>query len=245
VKFAAGTRRLGWLADPQGPTPDDRLGPVAVELREPHSTTYTEGVLTLVPVAHLEAATYDYANKVASLTVKGLKAPLTGSLEYRGVNVLGLAGTAGTAGKAAVKAVTFPDPRPVPKRTGPLWAVQIAQPAAENPTLQVRNLKVLYRLPGGGEQLADTLQVRKGPPLSVNAELKRFELLAKDPNTGFAAAEVETTSGPERVVAIPLAADAEKKAGALVGFVGEVDAGYKLFPLHTVKVIKPYVRKVD
>ena len=51
-----------------------------------------DGILTLVPVAHLEAATYDYDKKVASLAVKGLKGPLTGSLEYRGVNALGIGG---------------------------------------------------------------------------------------------------------------------------------------------------------
>ena len=37
----------------------------------------------------------------------------------------------------------------------------------------------------------------------------------------------------------------DKKAGTLVGFLGEVDAGWKLFPLHTIKVITPSKRKIE
>lgn len=255
VKFTTGTRRLAWLADPNGETPDQRLGPLAVAVREPHSTTYSQGVVTLVPVGRLGSATYDYGTKTATLAVKGMKQPLTGTLEYKGINTLGLTGmedgktlsfTGGVAGKAAVKSVAFPNAEAVLNlKPGGAWAVQIVQPGAENPTLIARNLKPLYQYAGGAEQLADGLLVRKGPPLPFDAGLKRFEMLANDTNTHFAAAEVETGAGPERVIAIPLAPEQDKKTGTLVGLVGEVDAGYKLFPLHTIKLIKPHVRKVD
>jgi hypothetical protein len=39
VKVTGGVRRLGWLADPKGAGDDAKKGPLAFQLREPHSTT--------------------------------------------------------------------------------------------------------------------------------------------------------------------------------------------------------------
>jgi hypothetical protein len=256
LKLTAGSRRLAWLADPNG-TGDAKLGPVAVEVREPHSTTYAKGILTLVPAGCVESVKYDYEKQVVSLTVKGVKDPLTGTLQYKGINVLGLGGavdgksasfTGGTLGKGALKTVTFVGATavpPVPKEAAMKgWSVKIVQPSAENPTLIVRNLKTLMQYPGGVEQLVNGIPVRKGQPVPFDANLKRFELLANDQNTNMAAAEIDV-GGTEKVVAIPLTAEQDSKKGTLVGFLGEVDAGYKLFPLHTVKTITPWEKKVD
>ncbi|MFO0824748.1 MAG: hypothetical protein U0792_16795 [Gemmataceae bacterium] len=50
AKFTpTGTRRLAWLADPKATTPEDKLGPLAIKLREQESTTLVDGVLTLIP----------------------------------------------------------------------------------------------------------------------------------------------------------------------------------------------------
>jgi hypothetical protein len=256
VKFTTGTRRLAWLADPNGTTEDAKKGPQALEVREPNSTTFTKGVITLVPVSSLESAKYDYEKQSVSLSVKGLKEPLTGTLQYKGINVLGFSGTSGgktaafTGGvlsKTAVKTATFPGAETLPKHKagGITWNVQIIQPAADNPTIPVRNLKVLYSFPGGIEQLVDGIPVRKGQPIPFDQNLKMFEMLANDMNTNIAAAEITAATGPERVVAIPLTMEQDKKMGTLIGFVGEVDAGWKLFPLHTVKVIKPSMRKIE
>ncbi len=263
VNFTTGTRRLAWLADPQAATPEARLGPVAVAFREPNSTTYAKGVLTLVPVKHLESVKYDYEREVVTLVIKGAREQLTGSLEYAGVNVLGIVGqaggktttfTAGVRGKSAVKSVVFPDPLPVPpvpkEAAGKGWSVRLVQSKKaaalpEPPPLIVRNLKTLLALPGGAEKLIDGIPQRKGPPVPFDPNLKQVELLAHDPDRNFAAAEITLATGPEKVIAIPLLADADKQAGTLVGLLGEVDVGYKLFPLHTVRLIVPYERRVD
>lgn len=248
VKFTAGTRRLAWLANPNGVTESEKKGPLALEVREPDSTTYAKGVLTLIPIAHLESALYDYEKQQVKVVVKGLKEPVTGTLRYKGVNVLKFSGTAdgksvaftgGVVGKTAVKSVTFSGatPIPAPKATGTTWAVQIAQPTAKDPVLTVRNLRVLLQFPGGVERLEDSIPVRKGQTVPLNGTLKRFEVMATDDNTNMAAAEVESTTGPERVVIVPLVQDGDKKSAVLVGFVGEVEAGWKFFPLHSVKVI--------
>ena len=125
--------------------------------------------------------------------------------------------------------------------------MQIIQPKANNPTIKAKNLRVLYQFKDGTQQLLDAVPVRKGPPVPFDAKLSRFELLANDTNTGrnFAAAEVEVDK-TEKIIAIPLTTEQEnKQPGTLVGFLGEVEAGYKLFPLHTVKVIVPLSKKAD
>lgn len=255
AKLTLGTRRLGWLGDPKGTTPDEKSGPLAVEVREPNSTTFAKGVITLVPATSVEAVKYDYEKLSVSLSVKGIKDPLTGTLQYKGINNLGLSGTAdgkavsltaGVLGKGGVKTITFPDPKPVAAgKVGANWAVQIVHPAASNPTVKARNLKILYQFPGGGEQLADAIPVRKGAAVPFDDKLTRFEMLANDLNTNVAAAEVETGAGTEKVIAIPLTLEKDTKTGVLAGFVGEVEAGYKLFPLHTIKVITPLSKKAD
>lgn len=255
AKLTTGTRRLGWLADPKGATPDEKLGPLAVEVREPNSTTFAKGIITLVPAASLESARYDYEKLSVSLSVKGIKDPLTGTLQYKGINTIGVSGmadgkaatfTAGALGKAAVKSVVFGEPQPVPAaKAGANWAVQIVHPAANNPTVKAKNFKALYQFPGGVQHLSDTLALRKGATLAFDDKLTRFEMLANDENTSTAAAEVETGTGNEKIVAIPLTMEKDAKTGTLVGLLGEVEAGYKLFPLHTIKVMTPIARKAD
>jgi hypothetical protein len=248
AKLTQGTRRLTWLARADGTTEEEKLGPLAVEVREPNSTTLLKGILTLIPAANLESVKYDYEKQIATFALKGRAEPVLGTLEYRGINVLALTGTVdgkpltlkgGTLSKNAIKSITFPSARalPAPRNTGTFWTVQINQPSAKDPTLSVRNLKVLYQFANGLERLDDHLPVRKADPIPLSGQLKRFELLANDPNTNIAAAEVELQTGASRVIAIPLTTEVEKQPGTLVGLLGEVDAGWKLFPLHTVKVI--------
>jgi hypothetical protein len=51
--------------------------------------------------------------------------------------------------------------------------------------------------------------------------------------------EVETEGGPERLIAAPLTLEQQQRTGILIGLIGEVDHGWKLFPLHALKVVKP------
>ena len=250
VKFALGTRRLAWLADPKGATEEERRGPLAMEFRETHSTTYTKGIVTLVPVAHVASVKYDYEKKTVDLGVKGLKEPLGGKLVYKGFNVMGFSGTVdgktttfsgGVIGKTpAVKSATFAGAKAVPeiKPTGTAWSIQIVQPLEKDPTITARNLKVLYQYTGGVERVEDAIPVRKGALLPLNGGIKRFEILASDPNTNMAAAEVvDPKTDAERIIVIPLTREQDKKVSTLVGFLGEVEAGWKFFPLHTIKVM--------
>jgi hypothetical protein len=247
LKFGVGTRRLAWLADPKGDTEEAKKGPLVLEVREPHSTSYKKGIVTYVPAGSVESIKYDYDKLVATLAVKGLDTPLAGTLQYRGINVLGLSGTAdgkavsfsgGALTKGNIKSVAFPGATAVPERKGTsAWQIEIDHPAAKNPTLRVGELKFLYQFPGGMEVLTDAVTVHKSEPLKMDSSVKLYTTLAVDPNTQVIAAEVQV-GDKERVVVIMPTIEKDGKTGTLIGMVGEVDAGWKLFPLHTIKNMK-------
>jgi hypothetical protein len=262
VKFGTGTKRLAWLADPNGNTEDAKKGPLALEVRESTSAMpLAQGIITLVPITSVESLRYDFDKELVNIAVKGLSQPLSGALFYPRVNVIGISGTSstnttsftgGVRGKPSVKSISLGGGQPHTRsKGGTSWNIRIVktkkdEPAVvDNPTLTARNLKVLVTQPGGTEQLVDGLPVRKGQPIPFDDKLKRFELLANDLNTHFAAAEIDLGSDAERVIAIPLWPSEDRTTGTLIGILGEVDAGWKLFPLHTIKVITPSKRKVE
>jgi hypothetical protein len=247
LKFSTGTHRLAWLADPNAATEDAKKGPLVLEVREPHSTSYAKGIVTYVPVASIESIKYDYEKQFASISVKGITDPVTGTLQYKNINVLGFSGTAdgkattfsgGAFAKGNIKAVAFPDAKPLPARKGvSAWQIQIDQPKAMNPTLKVGELKFLYQFAGSGEVLVDAVTVHKSDPLKFDAAVKSYTTLAVDPNSHVVAAEVQVGDA-ERVVVIMPTIEKDGKTGTLVGVVGEVEAGWKMFPLHTIKNMK-------
>jgi hypothetical protein len=260
VKFGIGTRRLAWLADPKGTNEEAKKGPLALEVRESMSAMpLAQGIVTLVPVRTIESIRYEFDKELVTINVKGLSHALAGPLFYPRVNSVGLSGTSstktssftgGVRGKPSVKSIAFGGAQPLARaRAGVSWNIQIIktrkdEPAVvDNPSLTARNLKVLVSQPRGAEELVDGIPIRKGSPIPFDGKLKRFELLANDLNTHYAAAEVDT--GTERVVAIPLGPSEDKRSSALVGILGEVDAGWKLFPIHTIKVITPSKRKIE
>jgi hypothetical protein len=246
LKFTTGIRRLTWLADPGGATEEAKKGPLVLEVREPHSTTYVKGVVTFVPLGSVESIKYDYDKQVATVAVKGLSEPVAGTLQFKGLNVLGFSGMAdgkmaafsgGAFAKGNIKAVSFPDAQPLPKREVRLpWLVQIDQPKAMNPTLKASSFKFLYQFPGGPDLLADAGMVRKGEALKLDG-VTLYTALAVDLNANMIAAEVQV-GDKEKVVLIPLTIEKDGKIGTLAGLFGEVDAGWKLFPLQVIKTMK-------
>jgi hypothetical protein len=248
VKLNTCVRRLAFLADPKGVTDDAKRGPLALEIREPNSTSFAKGVTTIIPLSSIESVKYDYDKQSLSVAVKGQE-PVTGTLQFQNINVISLEGrtndvTAKFAGgkKDGFRSIAWPNAKPMASRAvGTAWQVQIYHPEAKHPSIAVRNLKAIYSFPGGVEQLADSLPVRKGENLKFDSALKKLEMVAVDTNPSFQNAAVEVTleGNPEKLIAVPLINDLGNRSGTLIGFIGEVDAGWKLFPLHCIKVIKP------
>ena len=73
VKLTTGTYRLAFLADSKGTTDEARKGPLALEVREPNSTTFQKGVVTLIPMTSVASVKYDYAKLTMTVAVKGAR----------------------------------------------------------------------------------------------------------------------------------------------------------------------------
>ncbi len=242
VKLAAarltlGTRRLTWLADPKGATPDAKLGPLAVEFREPNSTGFQNGVVTLVPASAIESVKYDAAKQTAAVKVAGVPEPITGSTAFKGMNALGVeTGDPATATKYAggsvkggVQAFAFPAAKPFERKPADgKWHLTIDQPKASNPVVPVTGLRFLVAN-GKGEVLVTALPAKKGAALDLAAGTP-FEVVAVDLTRKVAVVEV----AKDDTRTLTLTPDADGKPGSVVGLLGEVPAGWKLFPLHTL-----------
>jgi hypothetical protein len=262
-KFLNGTRRLTWLAPaPKGKTKEGKgaaeggedeapAGPEALELREENSTTFQNGILTLVPVTGLKKITYDAESKTVQVTclVAGAKGPeeatLTGSTKYRGVNKLTIEGEAdlGELGKAALKfqggsakgvrSVQFLGAKPAPAPAG-RPAVITAQDK-EKTRHKVTDLQALYQAGGGREQLSGTLLFKTTVKLPLaKVEKLRYVEPEEKKAEGYDF-EVTLKGGKQHTLTLLTRANLEAgKPVMLEGLLGRVPGGYKLFPAHTI-----------
>lgn len=238
ARFTVGTRRLTWLADAKGATPEAKLGPLAVEFREPNSTGFQNGVVTLVPASAIESVKYDAAKLTVAVKVAGVPEPLTGSTAFKGMNALGLetgdpataTKYAGGSVKSGVQAFTFPEANAFERKpvTDGKWNLTIDQPKANNPVVPVTGLRFLAGN-GKGEAVLTALPAKKGAALDLAAGTP-FEVVAVDLTRKVVVVEV----AKDDTRTLTLTPDVDGKPGSVVGVLGEVPAGWKLFPLHTL-----------
>jgi len=254
AQFTQGTRRLAWLADPKGTTEDAKKGPLAFELREPGSSTFVQGVLTLIPLSSIEGMKYDYEKKLFTLQAAGIVAPFTGSLEFIGFNAIGLEaevkkGTAGIAvvkyrggqAKGGIRGISMTGAKPYerkPDANAMHWSVQILDAKAKNPVINVTNLRPLYRLPDGTEKFLPVLPFQKTLQLDW-ADVRGFK--HEPPAMKGQPAEVIVVGkdGKEQTLSPKTILEQDGKKATLLGLLGEVPGGFKLIPLHTILELKP------
>src|SRR5690242_4693554 len=74
-KFLTGTRKMTWLAaagksKAKGKEGEEEVpvGPEALEFRDENSTTFKDGILTLVPLASIKKIDYDLENRKVTVT---------------------------------------------------------------------------------------------------------------------------------------------------------------------------------
>jgi len=242
-KFTTGVKRLSWLNSAKSAD-----GPLAFEVREADSTNYAKGVVTLIPLSTLEAVTYDTGKQSVAVAVAGLKAPLSGTTQFKGMNTLGVEGDGGKfvggVPKTGVKSIAFEGAKPLAERPkGINWLITIDQPKSNNPKLKVANLKALASLPGGREVLLDSLPTWHGPPIKFAPADVRFEpieILGVDPVRGVTFGWVISNPAESKAHSpfVPFSVPIEKQKGTLLGLLGEVPGGWKFFPWHTVAKIE-------
>jgi hypothetical protein len=268
-KFVAGTRPLSWLAPaappkegadkprkadkpPEGEkAPPPPAGPEALAFRDENSTTFVDGVLTLIPLDRIRAIDYD-EDTVSVHVASGAKPEdedvLKGATKYKGINKLTIEAEVdkGDLGVAEVKflggvpkgirGVRFPAAKAAAAAPKGRPATVTVADGDKRTTQEVSDLQPLYRLGDGGERLLPTLLFKKTLKLDVNKIQKLRAAEGKD-NEG-AEWGVTLKGGEEETYTLLQKPVLDGKPATLEGFVGRVSAGYKLFPPHTVAEIE-------
>lgn len=242
-KFTEGVRRLAWLAADKE---KKAVGPEALLVRAEMDIEYLEGVLTLIPLEYV--ASLDFDAEMESMTVQvgdGDKAEkVTGSIKYKRINkytieaevdkgALGIAEVKYLGGlPRGIRAVYFPAPKSVPPLAkGRSAQVVSADGKSKKTTHSVVDLLPLYRLPDGGEKQIATLLFKKTLKLDVG---KIKKIVTAGDEGGW---QVSLAEGGEETLTLLETMPFEGKSARLLGFVGRVPIGYKLFPVAAIAEI--------
>jgi hypothetical protein len=255
-KFTAGTRRLGWLAPPAEKAPAGKstegkrgkaapAGPEALELRAELKIEYVEGVLTLIPLDRLRSLDYDNDKETVTARVAGSDEALTGSTKYRRINKLVIEAEVdrGEAGVAEIKflgglprgirGVRFPPPKAPAAAPAGRPAVVVSADGDAKTTHKVADLLPLYQLADGGERLLPTLMFRK----TLKLDVAKIAKIVSTGNENDAAWQVTMKAGGDETLTLLHKIPLEGGQASLVGLVGRVPEGYKLFPVAAIAEI--------
>jgi hypothetical protein len=243
--------RVAQKAPPRGKAP---AGPEALEFREENSTNYKEGILTLVPLERVRALEYDNMNMKVKLTAAtGPKAEdtatLTGLTKFQGINKLVIEAEVdkGELGVAEVKFLGGV-PKGINGLKFPPGAAKIEAPPEGRPAAvmtkdgenkgktahKVSDLQPLYRV-AGGETLSPLVFFKKTLKIDV-AKINKISVT--DPGGAEPVWVVSLKGGGDETLTLLTAPMLDGKPAALIGFVGRVPAGYKLFPVHVIEEVE-------
>jgi hypothetical protein len=252
-KFTEGVRRLTWLASEKekkeapkgkGATP---AGPEALIVRAEMDIKYLEGVLTLIPLERVASMDFDAERESVTVEVgAGEEAmKVRGSTKYKRINKytieaevdkgdLGVAEVKYLGGlpRVGIRAVYFPAPKaaPPPAKGRPAMVVS-SEGENKKTTHPVVDLQPLYRLPDGGEKLLPTLMFKKTLKLDVG---KIKKMVQANEEGGW---QVSLKAGGDETLTLLEAIPFEGKSARLLGLVGRVPVGYKLFPVSALAEI--------
>jgi hypothetical protein len=234
-RFAAGLRKLGWLSA-QGATTE------ALAFRETNSTSYRDGVVTLIPIHQIDEISFDYTKKSVAVKVAGVAAPLEGSIRFKEINAIVIEAEIdkGAAGILEVKyrggpggtirGIRFSGAKAADPAKGDVRNIVIAD-GNQQTVDTVTNLKALYRFADGSEQLHSTLMFRKTFKLDL-ATVKHLK--AVDGNGKDVVFDATMADGSQQSLTLVPAMTIDGKPATLEGLLGTVPAGFKIYPLHTV-----------
>lgn len=271
--FIEGTHELTWLAPKAAPekeedkkeepgakkpAPAQPKGPEALSFREKNSTGFKEGILTFVPLSSLRSITYDYEGKTATAKVATSEKEeddvvLTGSAaEFVGINTitiqaevdlgdLGVAELKFRGGvKDGIQGLKFSDPKPWPAAKGLTSRITINDDAAKPDPRKVKNLQVLYTTGTRQQVLSTKLFFRK----TIKVDLSKLAGLKKADEVGNDW-ELTLASGDSQTFTLLDPAMLDNQTVFFGGFIGQVPAGYQLFPKHVIKELKMGGEKVE
>ncbi len=264
-KFTSGTRHLGWLAplrEPRGSGSVEKgsdkatetekpVGPECIEFREENSTNLKEGILTLVPLEQIRSMEFDNTDERVTVTVATGDRPeddvvLKGSTEYKGVNKwiiesqvdkgdLGVAEIKFLAGvPKGIKAIRFPAPQ-AGKQPGSGVSATITGIDSGKSEHRVKDLQALYALEGG-QKLASKLFFKT----TLKVDLAKIQKVTAHESKTRDDAEWDVTladGDTNTLTLIGQEVTLDGKRAALLGLVGKVPVGYKIFGIPTIAEI--------
>jgi hypothetical protein len=261
-KWQSGTRRLSWLAtDKDEPEPKEKekpkkgkqpaaaVGPEAFVFREETTINFAAGVQTLILTDRLRSLSLDADKKMLTVKATGDKdeeVSLSGTTRYTNINWFSLEadvdrgdeGVAsfkyqGGSAKGNVKSIRFPAAKvEAVKGTRPV-VVQTADKTVKK-THKVSDLMPLYAVGGGREKTSPLLMFRKTLKLDVN---KLKSIVDATDDSDEIVWKVTVKDGDETTLTLLEKATIDGQAAQLIGFVGKVPVGYKLFPLRRIAAI--------
>lgn len=249
-QLTTGTRPLDWLA-PAAKAPGKNqhgpAGPRALEFREDHSTTFKEGILTLIPLASLVKIDYDADKKTVAVTYRGVgdkEEQVTGSTKYLGINRLTIEGDAdlgdlgfatvkflGGDAKQGVRGLRFPAPKALEATQGP--SARLIAQDKEKSTHVVQGLAVLVKT-NAGHQSLPFLMFKKTVKIDLG-KIAHFRQVEPEDKKSIAwEFEVTLTDGASHTLTLLRQMALGETQATLVGLIGRGRAGYQLFPPHTI-----------
>ncbi len=249
--FTTGTRHLDWLVeDGAGAAPKGKkAGPEYLEFREDKSTTFKDGIVTWIPLASLAGLEYDHDKKLVRAAIKqpeGKDLVLVGSTKFAGINKFSVEGAAGKVQLGIEGALQLQDglmkvpfrglvhegaqPAILPKGRGAAVRAQ----DKEKTEHKVYGLAALYAV-NKGHKLANVLMFQKVGQLDLNKISSLHQLPAAKKQAISHDYEVIRLDGDkQKLTLLDKTQLGDNEPATLLGLVGRVPAGFKLFPPHTI-----------
>jgi hypothetical protein len=229
-------------------------GPEGLVFRDEASPNLRKSVETLIPLENLRSIDFDEEKqtmtvKVAVTDKSDDDATLTGTTRFGEFNKLtieaemdkgelGIAAVKFKGGvKGGIKGLRFPSPRPLTAPTGRVARVSVQGAKGEEGkgADKVQDLKVLYQveLPRTlGEKVSPTLLFKK----TVRVDIAKVEKIV-DAGGQDVDWTISLKGGTEETFSLLSFGEIDGKAVRLVGLLGRVPAGYRLYPAFTIKEI--------
>jgi hypothetical protein len=244
-RFTAGTKRLALTeASVKPKTP---AGPEYFEFRDDKSTTYKNGIFTYIPLASLRKIAYDREKKtvsVVALNDAGEDVTLNGSTNFANRNRLTIEAEAiidglgaasikynGGIEKGGLQSVAFPSPKASEKVKGSPSVITADDKEKSKHTAY--DVQPVY-LVDGEYRIVPYIMFKKTVKVDMH-KLAGFRFIPSEDKKKLSTDyEVTLRDGAKHTLSILTAVENDKKKMTLVGLIGRVPVGYKLFSVDAI-----------
>ncbi len=265
-KFVLGTRRLGWLGEPakvvekkgKKAAPVVPSGPEYLEFREDKTPAYDKDVTTFIPVSSLRKIDYDHDKKAIAVTYLAAgdkELTLVGPSKFANINKFHIDGTVAPGNvslageikfqdgflKAGIQGYRFPNAEPVPAPMGRPAIIVVLDKART--VHRVNDPVPIYKV-GTDWRAVPELVFQKTVKVPFDKVAKLVRMPARDKKNPALDFEVAQDDGTKQgLTLLEKTSLGENQAAVLVGLVGKVSAGYRLFPAHIIAELRFEDRK--